>query len=277
MGEYSAQDLKYAAEFREGVHRDALAILRRTEPDIALNDLVDRCNLEDYFQEHWDYPGMWYTVVAIPPQFRSREALIDAIVRDTRDWLRGGRKAPERAEEQTRVSAKKKKRRSSAPPPSYCPDDSFYELIAEYPALALDYCLVNADPLGYRGCESHWWALGQACKKLLGREWSYDVNRARGTRTDSAAQFSSRYPETGLNYRKAFLYPPHENGYSGKDFVRVNAALFPKGTEALETFSWSTDWSDYFDDGHEWWGALCLTVYDRQMDRFAVILASETD
>ena len=111
MGEYSAQDLKYAAEFREGVHRDALAILRRTEPDIALNDLVDRCNLEDYFQEHWDYPGMWYTVVTIPPQFRSREALFDAIVRDTRDWLRGGRKAPERAEEQTRVSAKKKKRR----------------------------------------------------------------------------------------------------------------------------------------------------------------------
>ena len=81
MSEYSEQDLKYASEFREGVHRDALAIVRKTRPHIT--EVVDRHPVEDYFQEHWDYPGKWYTIVAIPSGYGSREALIDAIVRDT--------------------------------------------------------------------------------------------------------------------------------------------------------------------------------------------------
>ncbi|MBR1842280.1 MAG: hypothetical protein IJ788_03280, partial [Oscillospiraceae bacterium] len=49
------------------------------------------------------------------------------------------------------------------------------------------------------------------------------------------------------------------------------------GTDGLEVFEWTTDWSDYFDEGHEWWGALCFTVYDKTLDRFAVIMASATD
>ena len=61
------------------------------------------------------------------------------------------------------------------------------------------------------------------------------------------------------------------------DFDRVNAALFPNGTNELEVYEWTTDWSDYFDEGHEWWGALCFTVYDKTLDRFAVIMASATD
>ena len=89
--------------------------------------------------------------------------------------------------------------------------------------------------------------------------------------------FSSDYPKGKLNYRRAFLYPPHRNGVTGKDFVRVNAALFPEGTDSLEGYEWDTDWSEYFDDGHEWWGTLCLTVYDKNLDRFVVIMASATD
>ena len=42
-------------------------------------------------------------------------------------------------------------------------------------------------------------------------------------------------------------------------------------------YEWTTDWSDYFDEGREWWGTLCLTVYDKTLGRFAVILASATD
>ena len=61
------------------------------------------------------------------------------------------------------------------------------------------------------------------------------------------------------------------------DFDRVNAALFPNGTDGLEIYEWTTDWSEFFDDGHEWWGALCFTVYDKTLDRFAVIMASATD
>ena len=81
MSEYSEQDLKYASEFREGVHREALAIVRKTRPHIT--EVVDRHPVEDYFQEHWDYPGKWYTIVAVPYGYKSRKALVDAIVRDT--------------------------------------------------------------------------------------------------------------------------------------------------------------------------------------------------
>lgn len=81
MAKYSEQDLKYASELREGVHREALAIVRKTRPHIT--EVVDRHPVEDYFQEHWDYPGQWYTVVSIPYGYGSRKALIDAIVRDT--------------------------------------------------------------------------------------------------------------------------------------------------------------------------------------------------
>ena len=98
-----------------------------------------------------------------------------------------------------------------------------------------------------------------------------------GTPVPAAGQFSSDYEDGVLNYRRAFLYPPHENRYTGVDFVRVNAALFPNGTDVLEACRWTTDWSDYFDDGHEWWGTLCLSVYDKSLDRYVVIRASATD
>ena len=88
MPKYSEQDLKYAAEFREEIHREALAIIRKTRPNAA--EVVDRHPVEDYFQEHWDYPGKWYTIVAIPYGYKSRDALVDTIVRNT---LSG--KAPE--------------------------------------------------------------------------------------------------------------------------------------------------------------------------------------
>lgn len=45
--------------------------------------VVDRYSVGEYLQQVWDYPGAWYTVVAIPKGVKSREALIDTIVRDT--------------------------------------------------------------------------------------------------------------------------------------------------------------------------------------------------
>ena len=260
---YSEQDLKYAAEFREEIHREALAIVRKTRPNVT--EVIDRHPVEDYFQEHWDYPGMWYTMVSIPYGYGSRKALIDTIVSDT---LSG--KAPEKAVsgEQTTANQLEPKK---APKQE---DDPFYALIAEYPDLAVDYRIVKLER--YCGYESHRDALKTAHAELDG-DWIGDPAKAVGKRIDPAELFSSRYRDGTLNYRKAFLYPPHPNGYSGIDFVRVNDALFPNGTEALEVYEWTTDWSDYFDEGHEWWGTLCLTVYDKSLDRFVVIMASATD
>ena len=107
--------------------------------------------------------------------------------------------------------------------------------------------------------------------------WNYDLSTAVANEQSVMKLFSNEDTADKLTYHKAFLRPPYECEYTERDFEEVNAALFPCGTEHLEIFEWSTDWSDYFDDGHEWWGTLCLTIYDRALDRFVVILASSTD
>ena len=84
--DYSEQDLKYAAEFREEIHKEALAKVRAVYP--CADHVVDRYPADAYFQEVWDYPGKWYTVVAIPPGAGSRKALIETIVRDTLEHYR---------------------------------------------------------------------------------------------------------------------------------------------------------------------------------------------
>ncbi len=82
---------------------------------------------------------------------------------------------------------------------------------------------------------------------------------------------------TTVPYWYALMEPVHGRRNRPEDFRIVNEALFPKGTDGLELYEWTTDWSDYFDDGHEWYGSCCWTVYDRSMDRYAVMLVSATD
>ena len=258
MPEYSEQDLKYAAEFREGVHKEALARVRAVYPDA--DHVVDEYPADAYFQEVWDYPGKWYTVVGTPPGAGGRKDLTEAIIRQTLEYYRS--KGSVRS------------------------DNEFYRLIAEYPDTVCDYRLVNSDDLNadasgvfpYRGAEAHRLALECAFRDLSeGGKWSYDTKAAGCRKLKSAALFAPAGAESRLNYRKAFLCPPHGNSYTDRDFDRVNDVLFPGGTECLEVYRWTTDWSDYFDEGHEWWGALWLTVYDQALERFVVITASATD
>ena len=128
--------------------------------------------------------------------------------------------------------------------------------------------------------------------------WRYDVDKAKATPIDAASFLHApeilrvdrngcafydcernSYPdnEGRIPYWYAFLKPPHGTRYKPDDFRKVNAALFPEGTDALEACEWTTDWSDYFDDGHEWWGAACWRVYDARLNRYAVLFASATD
>lgn len=255
---YSEQDLKYAAEFRAEIHREALARVRAVYP--CADHVVDRYPADAYFQEVWDYPGKWYTVVGTPPGAGGRKELINSIVRETLEYYRNAGTA--------------------------YTDSEFRRLIAEYPDVVCDYCLVNAeDPsaktLGtfpYRGVDSHRLALECAARELFAElEWSYDLNRAKCRKLSGKALFAPVDSDNRLNYRKAFLCPPHGNSYTDNDFDRVNAVLFPAGPDELAVYRWTTDWSDYFDEGREWWGTLCLTVYDKTLDRFVIIMASATD
>lgn len=256
---YSEQDLKKAAEYREEIHNEALAKVRTVCP--CADHVVDRYPADAYFQEIWDYPGKWYTVVGTPPGAGSRKDLVCSIVRETLDHYRHAGAA--------------------------FSDDAFYRLIAEYPDIVCEYCLINAENQNaktsgvfpYRGADSHRLALDCAARELFddAREWAYDLEGARRRKLSGKALFAPVGSDAWLNYRKAFLCPPHGNAYTDDDFERVNAVLFPGGANGLEIDRWTTDWSSYFDEGREWWGALCLTVYDKSLDRFVVIMASATD
>ena len=61
---YSEQDLKNASEFRDGIHREALARVRAVYPNA--DHVIDPYPPDSYFQEVWDYPGKWYTIVGTP-------------------------------------------------------------------------------------------------------------------------------------------------------------------------------------------------------------------
>ncbi|MBR6903203.1 MAG: hypothetical protein IKN39_04870 [Clostridia bacterium] len=256
---YSEEDLKKAAAFRDEIHRQALAKVKAVMP--SADHVIDKYPTDAYFDKVWDYPGKWYTVIATPPGSGSRKNLVDTIVCETLDYYRN----------------------TGA---TYT-DDEFFALIAEYPDIVCDYCLINAENkyakatgvFPYCGVDSHRLALVCAARELFddGKEWSYDIKIARCKKLSGKALFAPVNSDEWLNYRKAFLCPPHRNSYTDNDFKRVNAVLFPGGTDKLEVYRWTTDWSEYFDEGHEWWGALCLTVYDKTLDRFVVIMASATD
>ena len=82
---------------------------------------------------------------------------------------------------------------------------------------------------------------------------------------------------TTVPYWYAVMEPVYGRRNKPEDFKRVNEALFPNGTDALDIYEWTTDWSDFFDDGHEWYGACCWSVYDKTLSRYVVMLVSATD
>ena len=82
---------------------------------------------------------------------------------------------------------------------------------------------------------------------------------------------------TAVPYWYALMEPVYGRRNRPEDFKKVNEALFPNGTDALDIYEWTTDWSDFFDDGHEWYGACCWSVYDKALNRYVVMLVSATD
>ena len=180
-------------------------------------------------------------------------------------------------------------------------NDPFYELIKKYDRCVIDYCLIE-DDAPYQGYRSHKDILQFAMFKMIERydepiPLNMDIGKALAHQIDPAEllhvpeilrtdRVGKRFYDCGLPdplkgeqipYWYAFWETPHTSGYGPDDFRKVNSVLFPEGTDELEIFEWTTDWSDYFDDGHEWWGTACWSVYDKYMNRYAVIMAGATD
>lgn len=246
----SEQDLEYAAQFREGIHREALERVRAAYPDA--DGVADRFGAEDYFQEVWDYPGRRYPVVGTPPGTGGRLELVEAIVRQTLERCRslGLRRS----------------------------DAEFYRLAALYPEAGCDHCLLGSEDrcaaergvFPFRGPESHRLALGCALPRLCPGDGAqtYDLSRAGYRRLSGKALLAPSGSDEWLNYRGAFLRSRGEGVYTDRDFDRINAALFPAGTSVLDALRWTSGLP-----GRLSGGALCLTVYDSSLDRFAVIVS----
>ncbi|MBR3052525.1 MAG: hypothetical protein IKG59_00160 [Firmicutes bacterium] len=127
--------------------------------------------------------------------------------------------------------------------------------------------------------------------------WVYDIGKAQASALDPRdffycpnivktdyygnahydAEWQPDNSGTIVPYWYALMEPVQGRRNKPDDFRRVNDTLFPNGTESLDIYEWSTDWSDVFDAGHEWYGACCWSVYDRSMDRYVVMIVSATD
>ena len=85
-----------------------------------------------------------------------------------------------------------------------------------------------------------------------------------------------------IGFVYAFLDPPYSFMCGktifdkGKFFLDFCQTLFTDISQ-IEVYRWSTDSSNYFDAGKEWWGAFFWTVYNPYWDRYIGILASTTD
>lgn len=196
-------------------------------------------------------------------------------------------------------------------------NDSFYELIEQYDRCVIDYCLMedNMPYQGLRSHkDAVLLAMLKVIERYLDEQlsseimfsrdvpaepfpWNLDMAKAEAHLIDAETllhvpeilrtdYYGNRHydcpwpdPLEGdqIPYWYAFWETPHTTGYGPDEFREVNSALFPKGTDELEIYEWSTDWSNYFEDGREWWGTACWSVYDKRMNRYVVIMASATD
>jgi hypothetical protein len=127
-----------------------------------------------------------------------------------------------------------------------------------------------------------------------------DPEALTGRRVSSAEFFGSGYvggrpvPDVEEHYSvfgdepdftRAFCLPPY--GLHGKHkrlsrsvlaelFNGVVREVLRSPDDSMEIWSWSTDWSEYFALGREWWGTACWTL-DTGDDSIVAVLASTTD
>ncbi|MCM1314479.1 MAG: hypothetical protein NC040_05750 [Muribaculaceae bacterium] len=171
-------------------------------------------------------------------------------------------------------------------------DDIFYEYIKKYDELSLDYVILSDDG-EYYGETSHKKAVINAIsvinsRKRIGNqyykkspEFYVDENKMI-CRKCSNENFFEITPKkigyTEISYCDAFLYCTPYRIYSGKEFEKINHVLFPEYfRKNLEIYQWNDDFSDYFNDGKECFGAAMWSIYDKNMCRFIIIGTSVTD
>lgn len=163
-------------------------------------------------------------------------------------------------------------------------NDKFYKKYKKYDACVIDYCILKCDE--YKGMKTHKKAVLYFMNKLGDYIINEDKLRIDNKNSKDIFYVPDNYKELQYNmntndyhrpYWYLFLCPPHGTNYDINDFNKINDLLFPKGKEDIKIYDWTVNWSDYFEDGLEWWGARCISIYDKQEKRFILIFASTTD
>lgn len=176
-------------------------------------------------------------------------------------------------------------------------DDIFYEILNKrYDELLLDYVVLSCEE-DNRGKETHKKAVIKAfsilnertrvgnnlkhpkfyvnenkmnCAQCNVKDFFYDE--------DSSYKDGLREMPSYMTYWWAFFEPPYGIPYTKEDFRKINSILFPiQFRNDLEIYRWNDDFSNYFNDGKEWWGNALWSVYDPWLRRFVIIGASLTD
>ncbi|MDH1262373.1 hypothetical protein [Pseudomonas sp. GD03944] len=111
-----------------------------------------------------------------------------------------------------------------------------------------------------------------------------DFAQARPT-TLNHIELHELVSEDGLLCRN-FRNPPYGTQLQVADFREWLQMLRLYPDEELQVLDWVGDayeepqrsaWSDYFDDGKEWWGIWCLTLYNPRRRTLSALAASATD
>lgn len=138
-------------------------------------------------------------------------------------------------------------------------ENEIYTILAnEYSKLLLDYVLFSFNE-EYCGQKSHKKAVIEAIAV-------FNTRRRVGNFLE--------HPYFYVDENKMYYPIP----YSKEDFYKINSLLFPvQFRNDLEIFCWNDEFSNYFDDGKDWWGTALWSVYDKQAKRFVIIGASLND
>jgi hypothetical protein len=120
-------------------------------------------------------------------------------------------------------------------------------------------------------------------RAFLGRAYDGDAGRIVSQWTQRAGREIKEGADefTTEGYAEAFSDPPYSMRLALTEikvlFEEINSELLGGLRDALEVWQWSTDWSSYFQQGLEWWGAYLWTVAAPDRPWITVIAASTTD
>ncbi|HEY2828307.1 MAG TPA: hypothetical protein VGJ04_11970 [Pirellulales bacterium] len=157
---------------------------------------------------------------------------------------------------------------------------------------ALDYAFLEADA-DYSSDVLHKQAAIEGMQIIDGANSTCDLSKIQGSSISyqtflgtvevqpvRISQTAGSIPNVD-GYKTAFFHPPYglreTLPFASNLFVQINNFLFGSDPDMSEIFSWSTDWSNYFDAGREWWGAFYWTIRQPNSRQFVVIGASTTD